>query len=181
MSIKGVTFQENLGNPLNTHNFIVRFAGSPQLESIQMMVSSTTFPSEVLQEYELYFQGERFKFPSLPRSDGKWSCTMPEGERAKMQKALEEHMALQYNQQTGQLLHWAVTDKFTIDVIARGLRGGADDPDSEVFGVRMIGAFMVGKGPVNLDNSAITTHWNWSVEFSYDWLENIPAKPLDKP
>ena len=108
MSIKGKAFQAQLGNPLNTHNFIVRMADPDNiLSSIQMMVSATSFPSEKLQDYTLYFQGERVKFPSLPTNTGTWQCTMPEGEFAKMQIALEKHAALNYNQKTGQMTHWS--------------------------------------------------------------------------
>lgn len=177
MSIKARKFESMLGNPLNTHNFIVII---PKLTSIQMMISATTFPSETLQVYTMFFQGERVKFPSLPTNAGTWSAAMPEGEFAKMFTALENHMATQYNQQTGIMSHWAIRDKFDIEVYARGLRGDVDGSD-RVFGVRLRGAFMTGKSDVSLNFNAVTTPWEWNVQFSYDSPEMIAATPLGPP
>lgn len=181
MSIKGKTFQAQLGNPLNTHNFLVRIADpAGLLSSIQMMVSSTTFPSERLQQYVLYFQGEPIRFPSIPTNSGSWKVTMPEGEFAKMQIALESHMKLSYDQKTGKLTHWSLRDKYDIEILARGLRGDVDGSDV-LFGVKLIGCWMTGKDDVSLSNQAATTHWEWGVEFSFDSIENIEATPLGPP
>jgi len=163
-----------LGNPLNTHNFQCII---PALEDVQIMVASTTFPSERLQEYVMFFQGERVKFPSIPTNDGVWNCTMPEGEFAKIMTALQREMDLNYNQDTGRLTHWSIRDKFDIEVYARGLRGDVSGSD-KVFGVKLIGCFLQSRDNVNLDNSQPTANWVWNVSFSYDAIKNLEISPL---
>lgn len=174
MSIKSAKFASLLGNPLNTHNFVVVI---PSLDSIQMLVSSTSFPSEQLQEYIMYFQGERVKFPSIPTNSGEWSCTMPEGEMAKIKTAIKDLMDANYNQSTGQMTHWSLTDRFDIEVWARGLRGDVEGSD-KVFGVILHGCYLKGRQDVGLDFSQPTSSWNWTLNFSYDWLEDLAPTPL---
>jgi hypothetical protein len=177
MSIKGRTFENMLGNPLNIHNFMVTI---PALDNIQMMVSSTTFPSEQLQDYVMYFQGERVKFPSIPTNSGVWNCTMPEGELAKVYQSLRAHMRLNYNQTTGKMTHWAIRDKFDIIVTARGLRGDVNGSD-RIFSTTLVGCYVKGRQDVNLDNSQATTNWVWSVQFSFDAIHDETATPLTPP
>jgi len=177
MSIKAQTFQKLLGNPLNTHNFIVEIADPGNtLSSIQLLCSSTTYPSEQLQDFVLYFQGERVKFPSIPTNSGTWTATFPEGEYAKLAKALKDHMKKSYNQQTGKMTHWSLTDKFDIVVKARGLRE-ASDSTSELFSVKLVGCYMKGREDVSLANNNPTENWVWTVTFSYDYLEDGDVKP----
>lgn len=163
-----------LGNPLNTHNFIVTI---PALSDIQMMVSSTTFPSEQLQEYVLFYQGERVKFPSIPTNSGTWSCTMPEGEFAKMYSAIRKHASTNYNQRTGRMTHWAIRDKMRIIVTARGLRGDVDGSD-QVFSTALVGCFLRGRQDVSLSNQQATTNWVWNLTFSFDYIEDEVETPL---
>lgn len=171
MSIKATKFQELLGNPLNTFNFTCII---PALESVQVLVSSTTFPTELLQEFTLYFQGERVKFPSIPSNSGDWNATMPEGEFLKVHQALYNYMRSKYSQQTGQLVYWSITDKFDIEIYPRRLRGDVEGSD-KMFGVRMVGCFLKGSSPVGLDNSNATSNWVWDLQFSYDYLEDVRA------
>lgn len=172
MSLKANTFTSFLGNPLNTHNFTVVI---PALSDIQILVASTNFPTEQLQEYILWFQGERIKFPSLPTNSGNWTCTMPEGELAKVNNTFNSYMRKVYKQDTGALMFWAFVDKFDIEVYARGLRGTVTDAnnytDAPVLGVKMVGCFLKGRQDVNLANNAPTTNWVWTLQFSYDYLE----------
>ena len=100
---------------------------------LQIMVASTTFPSERLQEYIMYFQGERVKFPSLPTNDGVWNVTMPEGEFAKVIQSTQTEMDKNYNQDTGTLTHWSIRDKFDIEIYSRGLRGDVDGSDKGIW------------------------------------------------
>lgn len=174
MSLKASVFTSFLGNPLNTHNFTVVI---PTLSDIQILVASTAFPTELLQEYVLYFQGERVKFPSIPTNSGNWQCTMPEGELAKVNNAYNEYMRKVYDQGTGALTFWSLNDKFDIEVYARGLRGTVQDAnnydDNKVLGVRMKGCFLKGRTDVSLNNNAPTQNWVWILLFSYDYLEWI--------
>ena len=109
MSIKVNVFRGMLGNPLNTHNFLVNI---PRLADVQVMVNATSFPTEQLQQYVSNFQGEVVRFPSIPTNSGAWSCTLPEGEYAKVYKAITREYALNYQQDTGAMTCWAVDDSF---------------------------------------------------------------------
>jgi len=174
MSIKARKFESMLGNPLNIHNFIVNI---PPMKDVDLLVSATTFPTERLQEYVMFFQGERVKFPSVPINDGTWTCTMPEGEYAQIIKSFNSLMHKSYNQQTGQLTFWSIRDKFDIDVFARGIRGDVGGSD-RVFGVTMHGCWLQGKAPVTLNNQSVSTPWEWQVTFSFDAVEDITPTPL---
>ena len=181
MSIKGKTFQANLGNPLNTHNFIVRIADpGNDLSKIQMLVTATSYPVESMQEYTMFFQGERVKFPSIPTNSGSWKCSAPEGEFAKVQTALKTHAKKNYDQVTGRMTYWAPEDKFDIEILAKGLRGDVNGSDT-VFGVKLIGCFLVGKEEVSLSSEAATTPWVWGLNFSYDSIEELDITPLGPP
>lgn len=178
MSIKAKIFQAQLGNPLNTHNFIVRIADpGNKLNKIQMLVASTNFPSEKLQEFTMYFQGERVKFPSIPQNSGTWTCTVPEGEFAKVYQAFTSLSHKTYDQKTGQLSFFSVKDKFDIEVLARGLRGDAEGSDV-IFGTRLVGCYFLGRTDVALSNASATQTWQWQLEFSFDSIEDLEATPL---
>lgn len=176
MSIKATKFQELLGNPMNTFNFMVVITDpSDNLNKVQILVNSTTFPSEELQEFTCHFMGERVKFPSIPTNNGVWNCSVVEAEAAKVFDAFVGHYSKVYNQKTGQLSHISMYDKFTVDIYGCGLNGDISEggDNQKKVGVRLHGAFLKGKGDVQLDNSNATGVWMWNFAFSYDWIEDI--------
>lgn len=178
MSVKATKFQELLGNPLNTFNFVVDIQAKG-FSKVSLLVASTTFPSQTLQEFQLYFQGERVKFPSIPSNSGEWNCTMPEGELQKVMQAMKEYMDLVYDDKTGILTYWAVTDKFTIEIYPRQLRGDVNG-SNKLYGVRLHGCYFKGRESVNLDNGNPTGNWVWNLNFSYDWMEDIKPASIDQ-
>lgn len=176
MSLKVNVFRSMLGNPMNTHNFLVKI---PRLQDVEVMVTATSFPTEQLRQYVLQFQGEDVRFPSLPTNGGTWSCTMPEGEYAKVYKAITREHALNYQQDTGAMTNWAVDDFFDIEVIPRGLRAGLTLKDADVpFKVILRGCYMSGVGEVQLAASGATTAWNWTLNFVFTYPEYVNATPL---
>lgn len=176
MSIKAVKFQEMIGNPMNTFNFKVLIQ-SKFISKVQIMVASTSFPNQQLQDFVLWFQGERVKFPSIPTNSGQWSCTMPEGEYQKVTEALQGHMQAQYNNETGALTYWASIDKFDIEVYPCQLRDV--DMANPLYGVRLKGCYFKGTEDVSLDNSNPTGNWVYTLQFSYDYLETIKPAAID--
>lgn len=177
MSIKVNTFRGLLGNPLNTHNFLVSI---PRLQDVQILVNSTTFPTETLQQYASSFQGEVVRFPSIPQNSGTWTCTLPEGEYAKVYNAITREHALNYQQDTGAMTHWSVDDFFDIEVIPRGLRAGLTLKAADVpFSVVLRGCYLSGFGEVQLSAGSPTQAWNWTLTFAYTWIEYKKATPLD--
>lgn len=174
MSIKIKTFEAMLGNPLNTHNFMVTI---PAFRDIQLLVASTVFPSEHFQDYVLYFQGERVKFPTIPTNGGTWNCTMHEGELAKVYSAYKSYFVTQYSQITGKMTHWSLMDKFDIRIAARGLRGDVNGSD-EVFATNLMGCYLTGRNDVTLNNQAATQSWDWVLTFSFDYIKDELPTPL---
>lgn len=176
MSLKVNTFRKMLGNPLNTHNFLVSI---PRLQDVQMLVTATNFPTEALRQYVLQFQGEDVRFPSLPSNGGTWSCTLPEGEYAKVYKSIVREHALNYQQDTGALTVWTVDDLFDIEVKPRGLRAGLALKDADVpFSVVLHDCYLTGMGEVALSAGGATSAWNWTLNFAYTWIEYKAATPL---
>jgi len=167
MSMKVSTFEGFLGNPLNIHNFICTI---PALEAVQILVRSTVFPVESYQNYTLYFQGERVKFPSLPTNSGEWAVTMPEGELSKVWQCYTHYYRKTYNQKAGTVKFWSATDKFLVEVTSRTLTGDVKGSE-KLFTSILHGCFVVGPGDVSLDQASATTHWEWNIRFSYDWIE----------
>ena len=165
-----------LGNPLNTHNFLVKI---PRLQDVEIMVTATSFPTEQLQQYVSQFQGETVRFPSIPQNSGTWSCTLPEGEYAKVYKAITREHALNYQQDTGAMTNWAVDDFFDIEVIPRGLRAGLGLKENDVpFKVILRGCYLSGFGEVQLGSGQATQAWNWTLNFAYTYPEYVNATPL---
>jgi hypothetical protein len=185
MSIKSTLFAKNLGNPLNTHNFIVQIPllrKADTIMGVDMLVTATSFPSEKMQEYVMYYQGERVKFPSIPTNDGVWSCTIPEGEMAKCYAATQYAMNQNYNQISGIQTFWGATDKRKITIFARGLRSGSQDVPG-IFGVELHGAYILERNQVSLSSGSVTQAWEWTVTFAYDWIGNsiVNYHPLTAP
>lgn len=176
MSLKVNVFRKLLGNPLNTHNFVVSI---PRLQDVQMLVTSTSFPTEALRQYVLNFQGEDVRFPSIPSNSGAWSCTLPEGEYAKVYKAATREHAFNYEQNTGAMTNWSMDDLFDIEIIPRGLRAGLNLKASDVpFKVVLHDCYLSGMGEVSLSASGATQSWNWTLNFAYTWVEYIAATPM---
>lgn len=160
MSLRQAKFAEVLGNPLNTHNFLIR---SKLLEGIEILVKSTTFPTEKMRNYTLHYLGETILYPAIPESSGTWACTIPESEAAIVFKKAVYEKGLIWNQKAGLLVPGVKTE---IEVVSRDLQ------DKELFSVILHGAWIVGKDPVSVDNSSATVNWSWNLSFNYDWIED---------
>ena len=150
MSNKTQAFLSVLGNPQNTHNFQVTV---PQLSGIEILVSSTSFPTEKLRTITMYFQGEPVRFPTIPENEGIWNCGIPESESAKVFGRFMQHRGLIYNQRTGSFLPPV---RQVIRVAARDLA------DNECFAVKMHGAFFIQRNAVDLENNThLSTEKVW--------------------
>ena len=165
MSVKINAYIEKLGNPLTRHNFVVR---SPLLGGIEMLVASTTFPTEQMRDVTLYYLGERIKWPTIPENSGVWTVNVPEGEDGQVYVALGKQKGLIWNQKMGVLIPGV---KSQIEVVARTVN------DAEVFKVILHGGYIKGPSDVDLDNSDPTQAWRWNFTFSYDWIEDVPLNP----
>lgn len=165
MSLKINAFIKKLGNPLTRHNFVVR---SPLLGGMEMLVSSTTFPSEQMRDVILYYLGERIKWPTIPENSGVWNANIPEGEDGQVFVALGQQKGILWNQKLG-ILQPGI--KSQIEVVARTVN------DAEVFKVVLHGCYIKGPSDIDLDYMDPTQAWRWNWTFSFDWIENIELKP----
>ncbi len=129
MSIKTNTFRQMLGRPLNTHNF---FISIPTMSDVELLVSSTTFPTEKLGSKTLFYQGEAINFPTMPQRGGDWSCTLSEGEYAKVYRSASLEYKTNFLQDLGVLNSWAFLDKFDIVVGSKPLSEGKRSVWSEI-------------------------------------------------
>ena len=158
MSIKVSTFAQVITNPLNKHNFVVDIPGA---ETTSIVVQSTTFPSEQLQEVVLHYQGEEIVYPTIPKQDHSWKISVPENDSGSIKKELDSLKNIMYEQNTGIFTPglWK-----TVKVHARDLAGNI------VFSVNLHGVWLKGRSSVDLSNSDATQNWEWDYEFVYQYI-----------
>jgi len=161
MSTKQAQFAKVLGNPQNTHNFIIR-AGK-LLEGLEVLVQAASFPTEKMREYTLHYLGETILYPAMPETSGKWNCQIPESESALVFKKAVEQKGAIWQQHSGLLIPVIKTE---IEVVSRDLQ------DVELYSVTLHGCWIVGKEPVAMSNATQTTNWVWDISFNYDWQED---------
>ncbi len=160
MSLKANRFTQIIQQPLNVYNFVVDIPDVAE----GLLVSSTTFPSEKLQTFSLYFQGEEIQYPCSPKNGGSWKIRVPESDSGAVKKVFDTFKRSMWNQKTG----WLTPKKWKdITVTAR------DQSDNLVFSVVLHGAYCIGREGQDLDNSKNTTTWQWEYEFHYTWIEDI--------
>lgn len=162
MSLKVNEFAEIITQPLNTYNFVVQIPGV----DLDLVVSSTTFPSEKLGEVVLHYQGEAVYYPTIPKNGGNWKVSVPESDKGVVKKSFDALKQSVWNQKTGSLNPTSM--KRDIKVIAR------DMANNIIFEVVLHKAFILGREMSGtLDNSRNDGTWSWEYEFKYTWIEDI--------
>lgn len=153
---------------MNTHNFVVRIPGIGL--DVDMLVESTTYPSEQLQVVTLYTQGERIDYPTIPTNDHAWAITVPESDSGIVRRTLEGLKSEMYNQKTGLFTPslWK-----NVHVFARDLQ---DQP--RWHGI-LHGTWLEGHQNVNLNATQPTSPWKWDYRFHYQWIEEVTDKTDD--
>lgn len=159
MSRKVQRFTQIITNPLNIHNFRVTI---PMID-FDILVSSTTFPSERLRTVQLFTFGEAVRYPTIPENSGAWQVRMPEDDSGKVHRDFLALKAQMYNQQTGLLVPQLWDD---VLVHARDLA------DNIVFSTVLHGVWFQGRNDVTIDNSNPATNWNWDYQFVFQWIED---------
>lgn len=178
MSIKVSTFTRLIGRPLNTHNFYIQM--SP-LSDVTILVSATSFPTEKLGTKVMYYQGEPTYFPTTPQRGGTWSCTLSEGEYAKVFKSASILFKTDFLQDLGMMNHFALLDKFSITVGAKTIDSDVGHSSSKTpFSVKLHGCVFLGMDPVQLNAGSVTQPWSWQLTFQYDSLSYSRADFLSK-
>lgn len=169
MSRKLNTFAAVITQPLNTHNFVVTIPGA---NTSEIVVSSTSFPSEKLRMVKLYYQGEEIRYPTIPENSGTWDITIPESDGGVIRRELENLKGSMYDQMSGIMdsSKWK-----NITVTARDLN------DQPVFQCVLHGAWISGRDDVSLDNSDPTQAWKWKYTFHFQYIEDIDLNYTGSP
>lgn len=161
MSRKVDAFRQQIAQPLNTHNFYVDI---PELGEYALTVQSTTFPSEQTRVVNLNVAGEQIQYATVPDNSHAWSIRIPENESGKARSILEGMRKRYWNQESGAMTPVGTGTYQNIRVYARDLNGNT------VFSTMLHNAFVLGRGDVALDQSAVTTPWQWDYQFRFDYL-----------
>lgn len=161
MSLKIDEFASIVAQPLNTYNFVVDIPGV----GLDMLVESTTFPSEALQKVSLWYHGEEISYPTLPKFGGEWKVTVPESDTGITKRAFD---ALKNNSWSQKLGILKPKDKyFDCTVYAR------DMEDKIIFKVVLHRCFIMGRDGQDLNNSKADGVWKWNYVFHYSWIEDV--------
>lgn len=160
MSRKVNTFAAVVTQPLNIHNFVVTI---PEADNTSLIVESTAFPAEQLQEMILHFQGEEIHYPTIPKNSHAWNVKVPEADSGVIRRELEALKQKIYDQLSG-----IVTPQVwsNVNVYARDLAGNL------VFHVILHGVWIVGRNDVQLSNTDPSQSWKWDYQFRFQWIED---------
>lgn len=161
MSQKVNTFREAIAQPLNTHNFRIDI---PELGDFSATVQSTAFPSEQTRVVNLHVSGEQIQYPTTPDTSHTWSIRIPENEKGETGKILEGMRKKYWNQKSGIMTPIGSGMYHNIRVTALDLNG------KDVKSTVMHFAWVLGRSDVPLDQSAVTTPWQWDYQFRFDYL-----------
>lgn len=167
MSRKIDAFRQALGNPLTVHNFVVRLASvSDQDPNVEVIVQSTTLPSDQLQDVLLHYLGENVKFPTIPSNGGEWAVNIPDNEEGIAFVNTLKARKMWYEPVTGRMVSMNATGK-NIEVVMRTVN------DDEVYKVVLHNCYCKGRDPQQLNAATPTQALTFNQTFSYDWLEDL--------
>ena len=166
MSRKINTFASFITQPLNVYNFEIRIKSINDKvdETVLMVVKSTSIPTEKMRKMEKYFQGEKITYQAKPEVGGEWTISLPEGDRAQVKKELDRLKHKCYDQRTGMLTPqpW-----YNIEVYQKDLQ------DNIVLSVLLHGCWLVGRNDQQLKTEDVSSSYEWSYTFQYQWIEDI--------
>lgn len=165
MSRKIQQFTSFITQPLNLHNFLVAL---PDMGPASILIASTVFPGEKLGIVTLHHQGERVQYTTIPENGGSWPIKVPEADTGLVHQILKQARARFYNQKSGLLVPDSSLLWERIPIYSRNT---ADVP---VFECTLCGAWIRGRGDVQLANDNPQANWNWDYEFVYNWIEDEP-------
>lgn len=163
MSLKANKFATTITNPMNIYNFQINIPGVT--EEIALCVQSTSFPSRgKTRNVDLYVQGEKVTYPTLPENGGTWSFKIPDSDSGIVRQTLKALFDEQYNEKEGTFHPHIWKD---IDVFA------LDQPGNTCHHVILHGAWIQSLDNVNLDASNPGTAWQDNYTFVYNYVENV--------
>lgn len=163
MSLKAATFATTITNPMNTYNFQIVIPGVA--DNITLCVQSTSFPARgKTRNVDLYVQGEKVSYPTLPENGGTWSFKIPDSDSGITRQTFKALLDEQYNEVTGEFFphKWKNIDVFALD-----------QPGNSVHHVILHGAWIQGQDNINLDASNPGTAWQDTYTFYYNYVENV--------
>lgn len=167
MSRKIDAFRQALGNPLTVHNFVVRLAAVSDMDpNIEIIVQSTSLPSDQLQDVLLHYLGENVKFPTIPSNGGEWAVNIPDNEQGMAFVNVLKARKMWFEPVTGKMVSMNATGK-NIEVVMRTVN------DSEVYKVVLHNCYCKGRDTQQLNAATPTQALTYNATFSYDWVEDV--------
>lgn len=172
MSRRVNKFASIITQPLNVYNFEIRIKN--KLDEVNpdilLTVQSTDYPSEVMREMSLNYQGEVIVYPAKPQNGGDWKISVPEGDKGQVRAELDRLKNSMYNQLTGSM---TPTLWYDIEVFQKDLQ------ENIVFSVVLHGCWMKGRGNNQLRTDNVTDSWSNEYTFHYTWIEDKLRKDLN--
>ncbi len=167
MSRKIDVFRQALGNPLTIHNFVVRLAGVTNMEeNVEVIIQSTSLPSDQLQTVMLHYLGENVRFPTIPSNGGDWNVNIPDNEEGIAFVNVMKARKMWFEQVTGKMVNMDSTGN-NIEVAVRTVN------DNEVYKCILHNCYCVGRDPQQLNASSPTSPLTFNAQFVYDWIEDV--------
>lgn len=157
------TFKSNFGRPVPISHFRVSIPGIDKCT--EMMVQSTSFPTEKMRVIAMHYWGETQLYPAIPDSSHRWKCTIPENEQGRTFRDICKQQRLWYEPITGlMLIPNSIGQNITISLL--------DYNHKEITKAILVNSFIIGTDDVNLNAQSSTTALTYNVEFAYDWIRH---------
>lgn len=157
-----------LTKPLTTHNFTLSITGVDP--NLLLLVTSTEFPSDSLQDMVLHISGEPVRYPAKASNSGTWSFSIPEYSSSAVRNTIESLRSKIYNQKSGNLQMQSLSD---VTISINDLDRSYLDSGHPIVKTILHGAYLTSHNSVNLNSTQPAEQLSWQYTFHYQWLEDI--------
>lgn len=157
-----------LFKPLTTHNFTISI---PDIDSeLLLLVTSTEFPADSLQEMVLSTSGEQVRYPTKASNQGSWSFSIPEYADGIVKKTVESLRSDIYNQVSGKL---NIQKFYDVVITVNDLDRSYMDSGKPAMKVVLHGCFLTKRDGVQLSSTQSAQQLSLQYTFHYQWLEDV--------
>jgi len=162
MSLHINEFVASIGNPAKTYLWSIAI---PSIAISDLRGQTAQFPGVGSSDIELWYQGQKANFAGGPEYEHTWQVVMAESEKGDIGAAIKAWRQKCWNQTDGSQV---VPAEYKEDITIKALR--ATDGVAWLT-CTLHGAYPKTVDAVDLDRSANTEAWKWSVTFNYDYWD----------
>ena len=155
-------FTNTIGNPAKSFKWDIIVPALPVVGSFHAQTAQVPAKGHTI--IDLFHMGQVAKFPGAVEYEHTWPVTFVESETGIIHNALWEWSQLVFNQTTGVMSNPNV---FKRDITARMLTDNGATWATFV----LHNCYPQNVDPVELDKSANTEAFKWTVTFSFDWWD----------